>query len=179
MTAPQTYIFDPFGEHAEDGHRVDHDRQQFRRALGAFPTGVAIVTTRVGDEDYGMTINSFASVSLNPPLVLWSVDESAACYDAFCAASHWAISLLTLDQEELAVRFARPVLRHEERFAPTPTHSGLGGSKLISGALATFECRRHADFPGGDHRILVGEVLRFVQGSGEPLLFHNGAFRRF
>ena len=152
-----------FGFEPDGAEPVDGDRRAFRRALGHFPTGVAIVTTVAGDRPVGMTINSFASVSLDPPLVLWSVDLAAGFADAFTAADRFALSVLAGDQMALA-----------RRFDGVATWAGAGGPPLIAGALATFECRREAVHPGGDHAIIVGRVDRFAARDGSPLLFHAG-----
>ena len=160
-----------FGFEPDGAQPVDGDRRAFRRALGHFPTGVAIVTTVAGDRPVGMTINSFASVSLDPPLVLWSVDLAAGFADAFTAADRFALSVLAGDQMALARRFAADL---DDRFDGVATWAGAGGLPLIAGALATFECRREAVHPGGDHAIIVGRVDRFAARDGSPLLFHAG-----
>ena len=160
-----------FGFEPDGAEPVDGDRRAFRRALGNFPTGVAVVTTIAADRPIGMTINSFASVSLDPPLVLWSVDLAAGFADDFTTADRFALSVLAGDQIGLARRFAAAL---DDRFDGVPTWTGAGGLPLIAGALATFECRREAVHPGGDHAIIVGRVDRFAARDGSPLLFHAG-----
>lgn len=151
------------------------DPQAFRAALGQFPTGVAIVTAL--DEEtgrpVGMTINSFASVSLDPPLVLWSVQLHTTSAPAFRTASRFTVNVLAADQQEAALRFART---DENKFLDFPVETGLGGVPLIPGALATFECAAWAVYPGGDHEIIVGRVENLITRPGAALAFHQGKF---
>jgi flavin reductase (DIM6/NTAB) family NADH-FMN oxidoreductase RutF len=153
---------------------VTFDTKAFRNALGCFGTGVAIVTTcdRNGQK-IGMTINSFASVSLNPPLILWSVQTLSASSQSFRDAEHFAVTILNTDQQATASHFARTL---EDKFANTPFDLNEHGVPLLEGGLAQFECRTYARYPGGDHNILVGEVLRFRGGSGTALGFLAGKF---
>lgn len=156
------------------GLPVDRDRRAFRSALGRYPTGVAVVTALgAGDRKIGITINSFASVSLDPPLVLWSIEEQAATCAAFVAADHFAISILSYEQEALARQFALPA---GDRFNGLHLSDGLGGVPLFDEALSVFECRRFAVYPGGDHRIILGQVERVTTRPGTPLVFHDGLF---
>ena len=145
-----------------------------RRALGAFATGVTIVTARdASGEPVGMTANSFNSVSLDPPLVLWSVDRSARSAPAFRDASHFAVHVLAQDQADLSNRFAR---KGEDKFADLDWRETGHGVPLLPGALATFECRTHAVHEGGDHEIIVGEVDRFEAHDGDGLVFAAGGY---
>lgn len=150
------------------------DARALRSSLGAFPTGVCLVTT-VGPDGKreGMTINSFSSVSLTPPLVLWSVREAARSADVFVTASHFTLSVLAVDQQELALHFARPAV---DKFAGWEAHfeAGLGGCPRLSRALATFECRSYSCHSEGDHFILVGRVERLMHQDLPPLVFHRG-----
>lgn len=143
-----------------------------RAALSQFATGVAIVTTV--DErgaPVGLTVNSFASVSLEPPLVLWSLAQASQTRAAFGRCSHFAIHVLSAAQRALAERFAT---RGIDRFAGLRWTAGLGGAPLLADALATFECRTHRLHPEGDHTIFVGEVLRCThRGDAAPLLYHR------
>ena len=167
--------FRAWGFRAGEGRAVDHDRRAFREALGRFPTGVAVATTRdPAGAPHGITINSFASVSLEPPLVLWSIARRARTAPAFLDAPHFAISILAEHQEPLARAFSWPA---GDRFEGVEVAQGLGGVPYLSAALAVFECRREAVHPGGDHAILVGRVERFQTRPGRPLLFHAGLFR--
>lgn len=148
---------------------------EFRGALGMFATGVTIVTARAENgAPIGLTANSFNSVSLSPPLVLWSLARSAGSFAAFSTGSHYAINILGADQQELAKQFAT---KGGDRFAGVPFVSGAGGAPLIQGAAATFECFNRSRYQEGDHIIFVGEVERCSHQVGaSPLLFHGGKF---
>lgn len=150
-------------------------RPEFRTALGMFATGVTIVTARtVEGELVGLTANSFNSVSLDPPLVLWSLARAAASLPAFSTGSHYAINILGADQKALARRFAT---RGVDRFADVQFVEGVGGAPLLAGAAATFECFNRSRYEEGDHVIFVGEVERCTHRAGaSPLLFHGGKF---
>lgn len=149
--------------------------RQFRDALGMFATGVTIVTTRAPDGlPIGLTANSFNSVSLDPPLVLWSLSQAAASLPAFRAGSHYAIHVLATDQRELAERFAA---RGADRWSGLESQPGAGGVPLIPGCAATFECFNRSRYDEGDHVIFVGEVERCSwRPDASPLLFHGGRF---
>ncbi len=148
------------------------DRRALRTALGCFATGVAIMTTLSPEgRPVGLTANSFASVSLDPPLVLWSLSRTTPSFAGFEAADRFAVNVLTSAQLGLAERFAR---RGIDKFEGVHWQAGLAGLPLIGGALAQFECRLAARHEGGDHRIYVGEVERFRHGEGSPLLFVGG-----
>lgn len=148
---------------------------EFRDALGMFATGVTIVTARTTEGVFvGLTANSFNSVSLTPPLVLWSLARSAGSMAAFSAGSHYAINILSADQQDLAKQFA---MRDNDRFAGVQFELGAGGAPLIAGAAATFECFNRSRYEEGDHVIFVGEVERCMHRAGaSPLLFHGGKF---
>jgi flavin reductase (DIM6/NTAB) family NADH-FMN oxidoreductase RutF len=148
---------------------------EFRAALGMFATGVTIVTARSATgEVIGLTANSFNSVSLEPPLVLWSLSRAAGSMAVFSAGSHYAINVLAADQRELAERFA---LRGADRFAGLTFAEGAGGAPLLHGAAATFECFNRSRYEEGDHVIFVGEVERCEHRPGaSPLLFHGGRY---
>lgn len=148
---------------------------EFRGALGMFATGVTIVTARAeGGAFIGLTANSFNSVSLSPPLVLWSLARSAGSFAAFSTGSHYAINILGADQQDLAKQFAA---KGDDRFAGVQFISGAGGAPLIQGAAATFECFNRSRYEEGDHIIFVGEVERCSHQPGaSPLLFHGGKF---
>lgn len=149
--------------------------QQFRSALGMFATGVTIVTARTPEgQVIGLTANSFNSVSLEPPLVLWSLSQAAASLPSFRAGSHYAINVLSAQQKALAERFA---LKGLDRFAGVSFTEGVCGAPLLSGAAATFECFNRSRYEEGDHVIFVGEVERCNWTPGaSPLLFHGGRF---
>ncbi|RYF42170.1 MAG: flavin reductase [Comamonadaceae bacterium] len=149
--------------------------QEFRAALGTFATGVTIVTALTPEgRPIGLTANSFASVSLAPPLVLWSLAQMAASLEAFRAGSHYAIHVLAADQRALAERFA---LKGADRWTDLEYTQGVAGVPLLDGAAATFECFNRSRYEEGDHVIFVGEVERFSrQENASPLLFHGGQF---
>ncbi|WP_292935554.1 flavin reductase family protein [Noviherbaspirillum sp.] len=150
------------------------DSTRFRKALGAFTTGVTIVTTRDGaGRDVGLTVNSFNSVSLDPPLVLWSLARSASSLPAFASADFFAVHVLAADQAPLSHRFAQ---RGAEKFSGMPLQRGLGGLPLLDGCAARFECRTVHRYEGGDHEIFVGEVVSFVHYERPPLVFQGGAY---
>ncbi|QDL55132.1 flavin reductase family protein [Rhodoferax aquaticus] len=148
---------------------------EFRSALGMFATGVTIVTalSETGTP-IGLTANSFNSVSMSPPLVLWSLARSAGSMAAFSAGSHYAINILSADQQDLAKQFAGKGL---DRFAGVAFTPGAGGAPLLEGAVARFECFNRSRYEEGDHVIFVGEVERCTYAQGaSPLLFHGGKF---
>ena len=149
--------------------------QEFRSALGMFATGVTIVTARTANgEVIGLTANSFNSVSLAPPLVLWSLSRAAASLPAFSAGSHYAINILAADQRTLAERFA---MRGADRFSGVSFDEGAGGAPLLHGAAATFECFNRSRYEEGAHVIFVGDVERCTWRDGAaPLLFHGGRY---
>ena len=140
-----------------------------------FATGVTIVTARTPQgELVGLTANSFNSVSLSPPLVLWSLSQSAGSMPALSAGTHYAINILAADQKELAERFAS---RREDRWHGVAYTQGVCGAPLLAGAAATFECFNRSRYAEGDHVIFVGAVERCLHRPGaSPLLFHGGKF---
>jgi flavin reductase (DIM6/NTAB) family NADH-FMN oxidoreductase RutF len=153
------------------------DKPALRRALGAFATGVTIVTTLAPGtaEPVGFTANSFTSVSLDPPLLLVCLAHTAASYNAFRDAESFAVNVLAADQEETARRFAT---RGADKFGQTRWQSGLRGAPLIEGCLARFDCAMHQRVEAGDHDILMGRVIGFSRQQGQALLYHGGAFQR-
>lgn len=155
---------------------AEFDATAFRSALGRFATGVTIVTTLDRDgRPCGVTANSYNSVSLDPPLVLWSLARSSRSLAAFEGAETFAIHVLSADQEELALRFAS---RGEDKFADLEVREGLGGVPLFDDCAAHFECRTQSKFDGGDHVIFLGRVVNFERGDHEALVFHDGRFAR-
>jgi flavin reductase (DIM6/NTAB) family NADH-FMN oxidoreductase RutF len=150
-------------------------KAEFRTALGMFATGVTIVTARKANGDLvGLTANSFNSVSMSPPLVLWSLAQSATSMEAFATGSHYAINILSADQQELAKQFSAKGI---DRFAGVSYQLGLAGAPLIDGAAATFECFNRSRYEEGDHVIFVGEVEHCAHRTGaSPLLYHGGNF---
>ncbi len=150
------------------------DLKAFRQALGSFATGVTIITTRKTDsEPVGLTVNSFNSVSLSPPLVLWSLAKSSRSLPHFTANSHWAVHILAADQQDLSDRFAQS---GGKKFTDLNVQHGAGDVPLLSGCAARLECRTQAMYEGGDHLIFIGEVLHFEHTDRPPLVFHAGAY---
>jgi flavin reductase (DIM6/NTAB) family NADH-FMN oxidoreductase RutF len=148
---------------------------EFRAALAMFATGVTIVTARgTGGAPIGLTANSFNSVSIEPPLVLWSLSRLAGSMPSFAHGSHYAINILAADQRALAERFAG---RTPDRFAGLAWREGAGGAPLLEGAAALFECFNRSRYEEGDHVIFVGEVERCERREGaSPLIFHGGRY---
>ena len=150
------------------------DTQEFRRALSVFATGVGVVTTL--DEHgnkVGITISSFNSVSLDPPLVLWSVGLDSMSYDAFVAADHFAIHILGQHQLQICDRFAQ---RSENKFDGIECRGGMNGVPILPDFAACFECSTEHVYPGGDHKIIVGRVHGIEERQAEPLIYYRGGF---
>ena len=148
-----------------------HERA-FRDALGRFATGVTIVTCSGPDGPMGITANSFASLSLDPPLVLWSPAKSSRRYDAFVNATEFAIHIASFDQLDLCRDFAKSAGGSSE----TDWKHAATGCPYLMGGVARFMCQRHATFDGGDHTIIVGKVIDFRATDGSPLIFSNGKY---
>ena len=150
--------------------------REFRDTLGQFATGVTVVTALdVQGQPVGMTVSSFNSVSLSPPLVLWSLARTAGYFATFVQTGHYAIHVLAADQKDLALQFAQ---RGIDRFAGVQWTPGLQGVPLLDGVLATFECQSRSHHEEGDHMIMVGQVqaCRHSIHAG-PLLYHRGVMR--
>ena len=147
----------------------------FRTALGMFATGVTIVTARdAAGARVGLTANSFNSVSMSPPLVLWSLSRRATSLPAFTRGTHYAINILAAEQHALAERFAS---KSVDRFAGVAFREGVGGAPILEGAAAVFECFNRSRYEEGDHVIFVGEVERCESRAGaQPLIFHGGRY---
>ena len=151
------------------------DLRGLRDALGEFATGVAVVTARDADgQPVGVTINSFASVSLEPPLVRWSLGLQSPSLAVFESCSHYAVTVLAADQSELSQRFSQSL---SDRFAGVDVKVGAGDTPFLSGCCARFVCRNEVRYPGGDHVILVGFVESFHREENPPLIFHGGRYR--
>jgi len=152
------------------------DMREFRSALGTFATGVTIITTRGRDgEPVGLTVNSFASVSLEPPLVLWSQSLYAQSLQSFQEASHFVVNVLAADQVELSKRFAGA---HDNRFLDVEHIVPDHGAPVIAGCAAHFECRNEARYYGGDHIIFLGRVERYAYTRKPTLMFCHGRYMR-
>lgn len=151
------------------------DSRAFRDALGQFATGVTVVTIAGPEGPMGFTANSFSSLSLDPPLVLWSPAKSSSRFAAYAAAEHYAIHVLGQAQADWPARFGRG----GAGFDGLAWQANGEGVPVIPGALARFDCRREAAHDGGDHIIIVGRVLRLAVEDGEPLVFAKGRFGGF
>jgi 3-hydroxy-9,10-secoandrosta-1,3,5(10)-triene-9,17-dione monooxygenase reductase component len=152
------------------------DTRAFRSALGTFATGVTIVTTQTDGEtptDVGITANSFNSVSLDPPMILWSLARKAMSLPAFMANPCFAVHVLAADQDELSQRFAT---QGADKFSGLDVERGVGNVPLLTGCAARFQCRTAFRHEGGDHIIFVGEVASFDAGQKPPLLYHAGRY---
>ncbi len=148
---------------------------KLRQALGAFLTGVTVVTAYApSGQRVGVTVNSFSSVSLDPPLVLWCLSRTGPSLVSFIEATHFAVHVLSQGQEQLARRFCAPV---KNRFEGLDVLLGAGGAPIFGGVSALFECRRQHAYEGGDHSIFVGEVLRYQYSGQPPLVFHDSRYR--
>jgi flavin reductase (DIM6/NTAB) family NADH-FMN oxidoreductase RutF len=150
---------------------ADHGPRPLRDAFGRFATGVTIVTVASDEGPIAITANSFSSVSLDPPLVLWSPDKGSRRYAHFAEAEHYAIHILAADQGDLCWRVAKDKLGLRDE----PLALNAEGVPVLAGCLARFECRRRATYDGGDHDIVLGEVLRVeMREDGEALAFFKG-----
>lgn len=150
------------------------DPATFRQVMGRFTTGITVIT--VGTDDArraGVTVNSFNTVSLEPPMILWSLALKAPSLPLFRAHEHFAVNILAADQEAVALQFAQPAA---DKFTGIETAPGATGTPLIAGAMAHVECRTAHRYPGGDHEIIVGEVLSTAHFERDPLVFHGGSF---
>jgi flavin reductase (DIM6/NTAB) family NADH-FMN oxidoreductase RutF len=152
----------------------NHDSRQLRNALGLFTTGVTVITTRgPSGKLEGLTANSFSALSLDPPLVSWSLSRRSPSMTGFMDSGHFAINVLGARQSALSHRFATP---QHDKFDGLEVEHGLGGSPLLPGVLARFECQTHSTIDGGDHVLFVGRVHKVAYGAGEPLVFNAGRY---
>lgn len=156
----------------EEGKPAD-DFRAFRRALGQFATGVTVIATSAGDEMVGMAANSFSTVSLDPPLVLWSIRKESKSLSAFLNNGHFSINVLGEDQMEISGLFGRP---QPDQFGQAKWNAGSHGDPLLEGAIAHFECVTESIVDGGDHHVMIGRVERFARFEGAPLLFAQGQY---
>ena len=158
-------------------YRTGCDPRTLRDALGCFATGVTVVTCLDGDgAPVGLTVNSFTSVSLDPPLLLVCIDRKAASAAALASASHFAVNVLQTGQQPASIRFST---RHEDRFGPNDWSPGELGAPVLKQSLSVFECEAHAVHEGGDHHILLGRVIKATFDAGlDPLLYFRGRYRR-
>jgi flavin reductase (DIM6/NTAB) family NADH-FMN oxidoreductase RutF len=142
--------------------------------MAQFATGVTIICARAADGRYiGFTANSFNSVSLDPPLILWSLARKSASLPGFAGAARYTVNVLATGQTDLARRFSRP---HADRFAEVSYRLGWADAPLIDGCVAWFECSQHAQHRAGDHVVFIGEVVTCARALGRGLVFHQGGF---
>lgn len=177
MAACACYSLQMAEEPTTGEYRSGHDPRTLRDALGCFATGVTVVTClNEQAEPAGLTVNSFTSVSLEPPLLLVCLHKLAASATALVEASHFAINVLQTGQQPASIRFAT---RDEDRFGATPWACGEAGAPILKDSLGVFECERYAVYDGGDHHILVGRVVKAsFDASLDPLLYFRGRYRR-
>src|SRR5690348_7593475 len=165
-------------DHPDKGeYRSGHDPRTLRDALGCFATGVTVVTCLdENDRPAGLTVNSFTSVSLDPPLLLVCLAKTAVSAPALTSAPFFAINVLQTGQQPASIRFST---RDEDRFGTTPWSCGGAGAPILEESLGVFECERFAVYDGGDHHILVGRVVKAsFDASLDPLLYFRGRYRR-
>jgi flavin reductase (DIM6/NTAB) family NADH-FMN oxidoreductase RutF len=152
------------------------DSQQLRRVLGHFATGVTVITTKdIAGAPFGLTANAFTSLSLHPPLILICVDKGAQCYSCFADSNVFTVNFLREDQEEISRRFAT---KGADKFAGLNWREGANGAAILDGAIGHLECKIVQSYEGGDHTIIVGEVLDGVAAGERPLLFFKGKYER-
>jgi flavin reductase (DIM6/NTAB) family NADH-FMN oxidoreductase RutF len=165
---------DPANELASDSSAIDP--RDFRNALGTYATGVTIIAASAADgKPYGLTCNSFASVSLNPPLVLWSLGMFSQGLSIFQNASHFTVNVLGASQQALASKFAKSA---GDKFAGVEWKPGLGNAPVLANCIANFQCRAAGRYYGGDHVIFLGAVEAYAYNRQEPLLFARGDYGR-
>ena len=150
------------------------DDAQFKLAMSHFASGVTVVTTEYDGRRYGLTVASFASLSLHPPLVLVCIEKNVKSHDAVAASGKFAVNILADAQADLSSRFASRV---EDKFAGVAVHGGTLGLPLLDDALTTIECRLYQQLPGGDHTIFIGEAVDAQTRDGVPLLYFRSGYR--
>ena len=149
-------------------------QQEFRNALGGFATGITVITTLgKNGQKVGMTANSFNSVSLTPPLILWSIGKNTNCFEDFMAAEAFAVHVLAEDQQDLSNLFATTGI---DRFANLECNEGLSGVPILPHYSVCFQCKMAKQYDGGDHIIMTGEVVQFDDNGLQPLVFYRGNY---
>ncbi|MEE8074571.1 MAG: flavin reductase family protein [Candidatus Binatia bacterium] len=152
------------------------DSREIRDIMAHFATGVTVVTTRDGaGSPFGLTVNAFTSLSLNPPLVVVCIDKAAQCYSCFEESKVFAVNVLSEDQEELSRRFATKGI---EKFGEIKWHRGENNVPLLDGSIGTIECKIVNSYEGGDHTIYLGEIVSANATEDRPLLFFKGKYHR-
>lgn len=177
MSRPRLYSGPMAADARTREYRSGSDPRTLRDALGCFATGVTVVTALNAEgEPAGLTVNSFTSVSLDPPLLLVCIHKGAASAEALIEASHFAVNVLQNGQQPASIRFST---RDQDRFGATPWSCGEAGAPIFKDSLSVFECQRFAVYDGGDHHILVGQVVKAsFDESLDPLLFFRGSYCR-
>ncbi|WP_081847966.1 flavin reductase family protein [Microbulbifer sp. HZ11] len=174
MTAPSNSAPSSVSPASSQDSQAERARA-LRDTLGQFATGVTVVTTLdAAGQPVGMTVNSFNSVSLDPALILWSIDRGSLSYSAFTECERFVVHVLKGDQQHVSNLFAG---RGADKFGQVKWHRGAEGIPQLDDCAALFHCRRAQNIAGGDHTILLGEVLEFSAAGGEPLVFHRGRYR--
>ena len=149
---------------------------EFRTVLGRFPTGVTVVTTCDGERPAGVTVNAFASVSLDPPLVMVCIDKRSHMHGLIAQSGIFVANILGDHQQDLSRRFAGQVGDRNDRFHQTPYHLGITGAPVLDDVIAYVECRVQAIYPGGDHSIFLGKVESLGAMSGDPLTYYRARY---
>jgi flavin reductase (DIM6/NTAB) family NADH-FMN oxidoreductase RutF len=150
------------------------DAARFRQVLGHFATGVAVITTSLDGVTYGMTVSSFTSLSLDPQLVLFCATHNTPTQTALLESKVFAVNVLARNQEHLSRQFAT---REDDKFRGVAYKLSTHRLPILDGALAVIECKLHSSLPGGDHTILIGEVLETHLGDGQPLIYYRSGYR--
>ncbi len=155
------------------------DTAAFRQVMSLFPTGITVVTTAAGEEIQGLTVNAFCSVSLQPPLVLCCLNNEGYCRALLTRSQVFAVNFLGEEQEALACRFSTLALSPRERFEGIPYHTEVTGAPVLDEAVGWLDCRVEATYPGGDHTIVLGEILALGHASqAKPLVFYRSRYHR-
>ncbi len=152
---------------------------EFKSVMGRFATGVTVVTTCDGERPAGVTVNAFASVSLDPPLVMVSIDKRSHLHDLVARAGFFAANILGAHQQEISRRFAGQTGDRNERFRQTSYHEGVTGAPILDESIAHVECRVVAVYPGGDHSIFLGQVEGLGAAAGDPLVYYRARYGAF
>lgn len=152
-------------------------KEDFRRALSRFASGVTVVTTKDADRKfYGITVSAFCSVSLAPPLILVCIERTTSSHHALAQSKRFVVNILRENQQSLSNHFAAP---SDDKFAGIAYHAGIEEIPILTGALANLECRLQNSYEGGDHTIFVGEIENAIVNDGNPLLYFHGNYRQF
>jgi flavin reductase (DIM6/NTAB) family NADH-FMN oxidoreductase RutF/DNA-binding MarR family transcriptional regulator len=166
-------VVEPFRRDPVEEGDPAADSKAFRRCLGQFSTGVGVMTTVANGEPVGLTANSFSSLSMDPPLVLWSIAHTSRNLEAFKNAKHFAVNILAVDQVEYSQRFAKPA---QNKFEGVDWRPGVLGSPILPNVLASLECALETTLRGGDHVILIGRVKKYSRYAGNALLYAQGRY---